>query len=410
VSDHRTVDQRTDAKAKAKASLPPVWLMALALVAVSANLRTAIASVPPLARTIADDLDLSSAWIGALTTLPVLCMGLLAPAAQRLGTRLGAATSVQIAMVAVFAGVLLRYWGDHLWALYAGTFVAGFGIAVAGTLLPRLVKAVFPPKRTGTVTGLYMLAMMGGAAASSALSVPLAARLGSWQGSLASWSILAAVGVLAWAPVTLRISRYKAANPVAATSHGLPWRHPTAWLIAAYLAVQSWQFYSSLAWIAPSYVARGWDPTTAGYLLSAFGGAQLVSGLLGPVLTDRIHDHRALLMPAAGLGLVGTLALLLAPDAAAWLWVCMIGLGQGAAFSLALVLLVDYAETPAGSGRLTAMTFFVSYTIASFGPTVTGALRDLTGDFHVIWLLMALLTLVQMTLAMQMKPSLAKVP
>ena len=104
------------------------------------------------------------------------------------------------------------------------------------------------------------------------------------------------------------------------------------------------------------------------------------------------------------------LGLLLAPDAAAWVWVCVLGLGQGAAFSLALVLLVDYAETPAGSGRLTAMTFFVSYTIASFGPTVTGALRDLTGDFKAVWLLMALLTLAQMALAMQMRPGLAKVP
>lgn len=391
------------------ATLPPLWLMALALVAVSANLRSAIASVPPLARTIATDLDLSNAWIGALTTLPVLCMGLLAPAAQRLGSRIGSAPSVQIAIIAVFAGVLLRWAGDHLWALYAGTLVAGFGIAVAGTLLPRLVKAVFPPERTGTITGLYMLAMMGGAAISSALSVPLAARLGSWQGSLASWSILAAVGALAWAPVGLRITRYKAANPVAATSHRLPWRHPTAWLIAAYLAVQSWQFYSSLAWIAPSYVVRGFDPTTAGYLLSAFSGAQLISGLLGPILTDRIHDHRALLIPAAGLSLMGMLALLLVPDGAAWVWVCLLGLGQGASFSLALVLLVDYAETPAGSGRLTAMTFFVSYTIASFGPTVTGGLRDLTGGFEAIWLFLAFLTVLQMALAMQMKPNLAKV-
>jgi len=400
----------TGSQAGDPVTLPPVWLMALALVAVSANLRAAVASVPPLARTIAADLDLSHAWIGALTTLPVLCMGLLAPPAQRLGVRIGAAASVQIAMVAVFAGVLLRWWGDHLWALYAGTFVAGFGIAVAGTLLPRLVKAVFPPERTGTITGLYMFAMMGGAAASSALSVPLAARLGSWQGSLASWSIPAAVGALAWAPVGRRISRHRAANPVAATGHRLPWRHATAWLIAAYLAVQSWQFYSCLAWISPSYVARGWDPTTAGYLLSAFVWGQLVSGLLGPVLTDRIHDHRAVLMPAAGLGLVGMLGLLLAPDTAAWVWVSVLGLGQGAAFSLALVLLVDYAQTPAGSGRLTAMTFFVSYTIASFGPTVTGALRDLTGDFQVIWLLMALMMVVQMALAMQMRPGLPKVP
>jgi CP family cyanate transporter-like MFS transporter len=400
----------TDSQTGDKVTLPPVWLMALALVAVSANLRVAIASVPPLAKTIAAELDLSHAWIGAVTTLPVLCMGLMAPAAQRMGARLGAAVSVQIAMIALFAGVLLRWWGDQLWALYAGTLVAGLGMAVAGTLLPRLVKAAFPPERTGAVTGLYMFALMGGAAASSALSVPLAARFGSWQGSLASWSMLAAVGALAWVPVALRLSRYQAANPDAATTHGLPWRHPTAWLVAAYLAIQSWQFYSSLAWIAPSYVARGWDPTTAGYLLSAFGGAQLISGLLGPVLTDRIHDHRVLLMPAAGLGLVGMLALLVAPDAAAWVWVCILGLGQGAAFSLALVLLMDYAQTPAGSGRLTAMAFFVSYTIASFGPTVTGALRDLTGDFQVIWLLMALMMLVQMALAMQMRPGLPKVP
>jgi MFS transporter, CP family, cyanate transporter len=399
----------TDERANDQVTLPPVWLMALALVAVSANLRVAIASVPPLASTIAADLDLSNAWIGALTTLPVLCMGLLAPAAQRIGVRLGAAVSVQIAIIAVFIGVLLRWWGDQLWALYGGTLVAGFGIAVAGTLLPRLVKAVFPAERTGTITGLYMFAMMGGAAASSALSVPLAARFGSWQGSLASWSIPAAVGALAWAPVAIRLSRHGSANPAIASEHGLPWRHPTAWLVAAYLAVQSWQFYSSLAWLAPSYVARGWNPTTAGYLLSAFGCAQLISGLLGPVLTDKIHDHRVVLIPAAILGLGGMLGLLLAPDAAAWAWVCLLGLGQGAAFSLALVLLVDYAKTPAGSGRLTAMAFFVSYTIASFGPTATGALRDLTGGFHVIWMQMALMMLVQVALALKMRPDLPKV-
>jgi len=377
--------------------------MALALVAVSANLRAAIASVPPLARVIATDLDLSSASIGAVTTLPVLCMGLLAPLAQRLGRRFGPAAAVQIAITAVFAGLLLRWWGDHLWALYAGTFVAGLGIAGAGTLLPSLVKRLFPPGRTGAITGLYMFAMMGGATASSALSVPLSSRFGSWQGSLASWSILAAVGVLAWLPVATSLSTSQAAGRVSGRRHGLPWRHPTAWLIAAYLSVQSWQFYSSLAWIAPSYVARGWDPTKAGYLLSAFGCAQLVSGLLAPVLADRVRDRRVLLMPAAGLGLAGLLGLLLAPDTAAWLWVALLGLGQGAAFAVALVLLVDYAETPAAAGRLTAMAFFVSYTIASFGPTVTGALRDLTGEFDVIWLLLALMMLAQTALVYPMR-------
>jgi CP family cyanate transporter-like MFS transporter len=52
----------------------------------------------------------------------------------------------------------------------------------------------------------------------------------------------------------------------------------------------------------------------------------------------------------------------------------------------------------------------VSYTIASFGPTVMGALRDLTGSFQAIWMSMAFLTVVQVVLATRMKPGLAKVP
>ena len=392
-------------------TLAPVWLMALALVAVSANLRTSIASVPPLVRTIAADLDLSNAWIGALTTLPVLCMGLFAPVAQRLAARIGAAMSVEIAVVCVGVGSLLRLAGAQVWALYLGTFVAGVGIAIGGTLLPRLVKALFPPERSGLVTGLYMFAMMGGAAAASALAVPLEGLLGSWQGSLASWSLLALVGALAWIPLATRAFRHRTANPPTDEgTHGLPWRHATAWLVAAYLTVQSFEFYSCLAWIAPSYVDRGWPPATAGYLLSVFTAAQLVSGLVAPALTDRIHDHRALLMPAALLGVAGLLGLLLLPDAGPWVWVSLLGLGQGASFALGLVLLVDYSSSPSGSGRLAAMAFLVSYTSASFGPASMGALRDVTHGFHATWAVLTVLMLVQAGLVLLMKPGRARTP
>ena len=48
-----------------------------------------------------------------------------------------------------------RFAGGQAWVLYAGTFVAGVGLALGGTLLPGLVKALFPPGRSGLVTGLY---------------------------------------------------------------------------------------------------------------------------------------------------------------------------------------------------------------------------------------------------------------
>lgn len=389
--------------------LPPTWLMALSLVAVAANLRTAMAGVPPLVATIGADLHLSNAALGALTTLPVLCMGVFAPAAQRVARAMGSAGAVQVAAVCVALGMALRFAGEHVWALYGGTFVAGIGIAIGGTLLPGLVKELFPAERTGLYTGLYMFAMMGGAGASSALAVPLQGWLGSWQASLGSWSLLGLVGVLAWLPVWRGHVRHRAAHPVVVEAARLPWKHLTAWVVAVYLAVQSVQFYSSLAWLAPSYTARGWDPEHAGYLLSVFAAMQLVSGLLGPVLTDRVHDHRMLLVGASVLGLVGQAGLWLAPDAAPWAWAAILGLGQGASFSLGLVLMVDYAATPAASARLAGMAFLFSYTLASLGPATMGALRDASGGFEAVWLSLTVLMLAQLALAFLLRPGLRRV-
>jgi CP family cyanate transporter-like MFS transporter len=389
-----------------RSHLPPTGLLALSLVAVAVNLRTAMASVPPLAQAIGDDLGLSNAALGALTTLPVLCMGVFAPAAQRIAGRLGAAAAIEGAIACLAVGLALRFAGGQVWALYAGTFVAGVGIAIGGTLLPGLVKELFPPQRSGLVTGLYMLAMMGGAGASSALAVPLQGWLGSWQASLGSWSILAAVGALAWIPVVVGHTRHRAANPTRLARVRLPWRRTTAWLVAAYLTIQSIEFYTTLAWLAPTFESRGWDPAHAGYLLSVFTAAQLVSGLVGPVLTDRIHDHRALLIGASALGLFGQAGLWLAPGAAPWGWALVLGLGQGASFALGLVLMVDYAATPAASARLAGMAFFFSYTLASLGPATMGALRDATGGFDVVWMVLTLLMLGQLAVSWLLRPTL----
>lgn len=381
--------------------------MAVALVAVAANLRIAITSIPPLLDAISADLGLSHAAAGALTTLPVLCMGLFAPVASRIAHHLGAAGAVLGAVVAILVGTASRLAGGDVVVLYVGTFLCGVGIAVAGTLLPRLVKTYFPPERTGLVTGLYMLAMMGGAALSSAVAVPLADLLGSWQASLASWSVVALVGALAWAPFTVRANPHH--TPDEEGPGRLPWRHRTAWLVAAYLALQSWCFYSAITWLAPTYVEHGWARESAGYLAAAFSGAQLVSGLLGPVLSDRSADLRRLLLPAATLSVVGSVGIWLAPLTAPWVWAVVAGLGQGAAFSVALVLLVRYAVTPEASGRLTGMAFLISYGIAAVGPLAMGFVRDVSGGLPLVWAILAVVGVLQGLVVLRLRPDLRRV-
>ena len=188
---------RPDAAASRHPHGAPTWVVVTALVLVAANLRTLMASLPPLAHSISADLGLSSAWMGVLTTLPVLCMGLLAPVANQVARRVGTAPAVGGGIILVLLGLVLRgLGGGQVWSLYAGTVVAGAGIALAGTLLPGVVKAVFPVTRSGLGTGLTMVAMMGLAAVASATSVPLADALGGWSASLLAWVPLAALAVL----------------------------------------------------------------------------------------------------------------------------------------------------------------------------------------------------------------------
>jgi MFS transporter, CP family, cyanate transporter len=382
-----------------------------ALVVVAANLRTLVASLPPLAETIRADLGLSSAWMGVLTTLPVLCMGLLAPVANQVARRVGVAPTVGAGVTLVLLGLVLRGLGEgQVWSLYTGTLVAGTGIALAGTLLPGVVKAVFPAARSGAGTGVVMFAMMGAAAVAAAAAVPLAEALGGWSRSLLAWAPLAALAVLGWWPVVRSVHRH--ALPVerpADVSHALPWRSATAWLVSGFLVVQSWQFYSALAWLSPTYEAQGWDPAQAGLLTSALTGIQLVSGLLAPALLDRVRDGRGLLLGATALTGIGLGGIWLAPDLAPWVWAVVLGLGQGACFALALGLVVRFSVTPRDSARLTAMGFLLGYTVASAGPATMGLALDLTGSPTVLWGLLVGIVVPQLLLGWRLRPSLVRV-
>jgi MFS transporter, CP family, cyanate transporter len=389
----------------------PTWAVVTSLVLVAANLRTLVASLPPLAQTISADLGLSSAWLGVLTTLPVLCMGLLAPAANQVGRRVGAASAVGGGITLVLVGLVVRgMGGGQVWSLYAGTVIAGAGIALAGTLLPGVVKAVFPSHRSGLGTGLTMVAMMGLAAVASAAAVPLADALGHWSSSLLAWVPLAALAVLTWIPMARAVKRRTLPDVAPAdVSHALPWGSITAWLLAVFLACQSWQFYSSLAWLAPTYESAGWSARHAGLLMAVFTGAQLVSGLAAPALLDHVHDARVLLVAATLLGGCGELGVWLAPELLPWGWALLLGTGQGACFALGLALLVRYAVTPRDSARLTAMAFLVSYTAASFGPATMGAVEDVTGSFAALWALLALVSVPQLVFALRLRPGLTPV-
>ena len=143
----------------------------LAIVWLGLNLRTVIASLPPLLPDIRADLGLSATLAGLLTTLPVLCFGLLAPPARRLAHRLPLeAMLVGCALVTAVAAAL-RGIGTVA-ALFVGSILAGASVAMGQTALPVLIRIAFH-RAVGRMMGSYSMALPIGATLGAGLAVPL---------------------------------------------------------------------------------------------------------------------------------------------------------------------------------------------------------------------------------------------
>ena len=407
--------------------------LVLALALVALNLRPAIASVPPVLPDIQRDLRLSGAAAGALTALPVVCLGLFAPVAARLAGRFGVGRVVAWALVVLGAGTLARAVGGAA-GLFAATFLAGIGLAVGGALLPGIVKAHFAADRAATVTGLYTTGLAGGALLAAALTVPLRNLLGgSWAPALAVWALPAVAALAVWRQVAATAgigppagpeplgsrsvggagsrsvggAGSRSASPAAEASPpargGLPWRSGLAWRVTLYTGLQSLLFYASLTWLSPLFQARGWSAERAGALLAVFSLTQLVATLGLPVLADRTGDRRPWIALAVSACTAGLLALAVAPLAAPWLVAAVIGFGTGGQFAMALTLLVDAAADPAASRRLSGMAFLVGYLLAAAGPAAVGGLYDATGGFTAAFLALTAIGVVTLALGVSIR-------
>jgi MFS transporter, CP family, cyanate transporter len=377
------------------------------LLLVALNLRPAISSVPPLLETIRQDLGLGRAFLGLLTTIPVLCMSIFALAAPKISGRIGAERAVLWSVILIGVAVAGRLAAGQPGVLFGTTLVAGVGIAVAQSLLPAVVKGWFPDS-AAFVTGLYTVGITGGLALAALTTVPIERTLGGfWPGALAAWSLLAAVAVVFWLLLTARAR--SASRPVVAYERAhLPWRSGRAWSVAVFFGAESCLFFSSLTWIAPLYVDRGLDEGRAGLLLAVFALVRVPSAFLFPALADRSGDRRpwlALTLILATFGFCAAGLVPLVAPWAPWAWVVVLGMGVGGLFPLALTLPLDYSADADEAGRLTAMTFFVGYLLAAIGPVAVGALRDATGGYAVPFVTLATLGVGMLVASSRFRPS-----
>ncbi|MCH4563695.1 MFS transporter [Halomonas sp. EGI 63088] len=359
------------------------------MVLVGLNLRPALSSLAPLLNRIQQDTGLSPFAIGALTTLPVLCLGLFAPLAPWLSKRLGAERTLAGALLLLAGGLLVR-GAPSASLLFTGTLLVGAAIGVAGTLLPALVKRELPAG-ADLMTGVYTMALCLGGALGAGLSIPLANALGGWHAGLASWSALAALALVAWLALMPR-RRVGMTLPAAAGSTRDLLGQPLAWQVMLLMGSQSSLAYIVFGWLPTLLVARGYGEAEAGWMMGASVMVQLVAALGAPWLARLGRDQRPALLLVLGCVATGLWLLLLGPAGWRWAGVVLLGLGQGGSFSLALTLIVLRTGNSRLAGKLSGLAQGGGYTLAALGPLGVGVMLQFDVGLPVMTLVLLLVT------------------
>lgn len=343
----------------------------LPLFAVGLVLRPQIVGVGPLLPRIESSLHISHGVAGLLATIPVLCMGVFAPLAPPVLRRFGSRAAIGASLTAALAIGVLRAELPNALLVLLLTVPVGIGIAVAGTLLPVVVREEYAERPT-LGTGAYTAGINVGATIATIAAAPLAVLFG-WRWTLVVYSVASLALILPWV-----LRRHAAAEPPPRAA--LPLRVPLAWALAGVFALQSILFYGFNAWLADAYVERGWSDTRAGGLVALMNGVALVLGIATALSADRIGSRRSFLLCGAAAS-VASGTLIAADVSGAWAWATLLGIGIGVIFTIVMTLPLDAADGRAEIAAYSTVMLGVGYAISSLAPTALGAVRDATGTF-----------------------------
>jgi CP family cyanate transporter-like MFS transporter len=169
-------------------------------------------------------------------------------------------------------------------------------------------------------------------------------------------------------------------------------KSPVAWAVTLFMGVQSLEFYSTLAWLPTVFHNRGVSVVDAGLLLALSNSVGIGAALVTPWVAHRLGDVRIAVLGAVALATAGLAGLLFDPRHLDALWAVLLGCGQGATISLALMVMVLRSANQYQAMALSGMAQGFGYLIAAVGPTLLGGLYDLAHNWDLpLALLLALL-------------------
>jgi MFS transporter, CP family, cyanate transporter len=361
--------------------------------------------VGPLQADLRDDLGVSRAAVGVLTSLPLIGMGVFALTAAPVASRLGTRRAFGFALCVILVASLLRSTAPGYALVVAATLLLALGQGLGNALPPVVVKERLP-EATTRATATYATGLQVGAALAATFAIPLASALGGWRGSLAVLAVLPGLAALSW-PLLVRGAPAGAGRPALQRARGAPHGFPPRLRLrlSALFACISFTYYGTIAWLAADLTESGWSDAYAGVALGVLSVASIGSTILYGAIGDRIGTRTGWVAMSAGGMLVGILGVLAFP-AAGLLWAASFGVGNGAGFGSVMTLPLDLVAEPAAVVGLTSPMLLGGYVLAAGSPPFVGLLRDATGSFVPGFLVLAGLCLcaIGLTFSQVMRP------
>lgn len=366
------------------------WPM-LVIAVLAMTLRPTITATGPLLAEIRLSTGIGLQAASLLVVLPMLCMGIFPLLLPWLGKWLSESAWIIGGLFAIALSSLWRLWLSTGSTLIASALIGGIGIAVVQAIAPGVVKRWYP-RRVPLAMGVYSAALMTGGGVAAILSPVVAQHYGSWQSGLGIWLIVPVIALLLW---------WFRPSEVMETKHSSVainfFTNQRAWLLASYFGLANAGYACMIAWL-PTYArGLGWSAQDSGELIGIMTVFQVLGALGIPALSGNRLDRRSWLFFAIIIQIVGFAGLVLMPMSLLILWVAMIGCGLGACFSLTLTVALDHLSAPKLAGALTAFVQGIGFIITAIAPYIAGILREWTGSFQIVWL-MLIVTLVGMLL------------